>query len=631
MRTYIKHIKLTLLTLFILLLSTISYADNVKDVKNVPGWAKHYFQDKTSGPMDFESPNQKKSRLTKKADKVFKNKGFYEDIPLIIKLDSQFIPEGFLSSTLKNKQRQNIKAVQKLFKKKLKNKSSYYANKEIVEFDTISYVALRLNKNEIEDILDIAEVADIQVDELSAPSMAESNIIIGSDSAWADGNTGSGQTVAVLDTGVDKTHPFLAGKVVSEACYSDAGGFGSGTSLCPGGVSSSTAAGSGVNCSAAVDGCDHGTHVAGTIAGKNATISGVAPDSRIIAINVFTNIGGEALSYTSDQIKGLERVFALKDTYEIASVNMSLGGGRYYNYCDGDSRKAIIDNLRSAGIATVIASGNSGYTDSIGAPACISTAVTVGATEDGSYGTTADRVASFSNSSSLIDLLAPGKYITSSVPGGGYSAWMGTSMATPHVAGAFALVKGYANTATVDEIESALKATGTSVTDSRNSVAKPRINVDDAITSFGTGEITVTINPAGATSDGAQWAIDGGSWNDSGDTVSGVSLGAHTIAFKSTTHSNNSKVWVSPLKDTVTISSDGDTINNTYAYTEADKTNTVNDANGDGKSDIFWRNESNGAVAVWLMNDAVLSSSVEVKDDLGNLKTPSLTWKISPE
>ena len=257
--------------------------------------------------------------------------------------------------------------------------------------------------------------------------------------------------------------------------------------LCPniGNEQTGTGAASPTRC-IGVGGCDHGTHVSGIAAGDGPSFDGVARRANIIAIQVFTRFndpaqcGGAAscvASYVSDQIKGLERVYALRSSYSIAAANMSLGGGRFYGYCDSTqaSRKAIIDSLRSVGIATVIATGNNGYTDSVGAPACISSAISVGATTDG------DAVASFSNSASFVNLLAPGSSINSSVIGGGFQSWNGTSMATPHVTGAWAVLKSRMPNASVTDILYALKTSGVPVRDTRNNITVPRIQIDAAL------------------------------------------------------------------------------------------------------------------------------------------------------
>lgn len=116
------------------------------------------------------------------------------------------------------------------------------------------------------------------------------------------------------------------------------------------------------------------------------------------------------LSFTSDQIKGLERVFALRAGVagrKIDSANMSLGGGGFAGFCNDDSRKLIIDKLRNAGIATVIASGNSGFVNGVGAPGCIETAITVGSSTKKLPGSP-ERMSSFSNQGPQVDTLAQG-------------------------------------------------------------------------------------------------------------------------------------------------------------------------------------------------------------------------------
>ena len=184
------------------------------------------------------------------------------------------------------------------------------------------------------------------------------------------------------------------------------------------------------------------------------------------------------LAWTSDYMKGLQRVYDLRQTFSIAAANLSLGGGQYNSNCDGNPEKQIIDTLRAVGIATVIASGNSTFCGSISAPACISSAISVGATTD------SDQVASYSNSASFMSLLAPGSSINSSIPlydGGGYQSWNGTSMAAPHVTGAWALMKQNNPAATVAGILNSFTSTGLSLTDSKcPSVTKKRINVYQA-------------------------------------------------------------------------------------------------------------------------------------------------------
>ena len=267
-------------------------------------------------------------------------------------------------------------------------------------------------------------------------------------------------------------------------------------STCPGG--DGAAINSGRPCSASVSGCDHGTHVAGIAAGHNGSLSGVAQDATLIAIKVFSIIHSADFcypgpnpclgAYDSDILAGLDRVYALRTQFDIAAVNLSLADGEYSGTCDASfpAYKSAIDSLRNVGIATVISSGNDGAKTRISAPACVSSAISVGAT------TKSDKIASYSNRSSALKLLAPGSSIYSSVPGGGYATFSGTSMAAPHVAGAWAVMRSRQPTASVTDILNALTTTGLGIIDPATGVTRRRIKLDAAVKSVPAGAPLIT-------------------------------------------------------------------------------------------------------------------------------------------
>ena len=281
--------------------------------------------------------------------------------------------------------------------------------------------------------------------------------IINAPQAWARGYDGAGWYVAVLDTGVRTSHEMFAGKYIVEACFSTTWGTFS-SSLCPGEVPEAEGPGSAVP----PDRFGHGTHVSGIAVGNQpgGDQKGVAPAAGLIAIQVFSYIPswGDIGSYSSDQIKGLEYVYGLRATYRIASANMSLGdSGSHSSYCDSDARRPAIENLRAAGIAVTIAGGNDGYCGGVNAPACVSSAVAVGASNffDDPY--------HWNNWHPVMqDIFAPGVsiYSADSWSDTYYSTRSGTSMAAPHVAGAWAIFRQAAPIATVDEIEEAMKISG---------------------------------------------------------------------------------------------------------------------------------------------------------------------------
>jgi subtilisin len=485
----------------------------------------------TSGTGDQEG-RPDSSHLLQKAERE-------GSVRVIVRLQSDFVPEGRIGRAEAADQRNGIESAQAGLQEQLRG-TGY---RTLREYETVPYIALKLTPEALRAVQDSPRTTTIQEDVAVPADLAQSAPKVQAPTMWANNFTGGGKTIAVLDTGVDRFHPFLSGRVVEEACYS--------TTNCPNGQKTQTGTNSAAPCTYAPDGCRHGTHVAGIAAGRGSNFSGVAPNANIMAVQVFSRFTGEVCNsafedpctrtYISDQIAGLERVYQLRNTRSFAAVNMSLGGGRYYNSCDTDSRKAIIDNLRAAGIATVVSSGNDGFRDSVGAPACISTAVTVGST------TKQDTLAFDSNMSSMVDLLAPGDSINSSVPGGGFALFSGTSMAAPHVAGAWALLEEQNPARSWYDILFSLYLHGTDVTDTRTggTITGKRINIADAA---GIPPQPPNDNFANARiSSGYSYAANGtnvGATRESGDPAyAGINYTSHTVWYR----------WTAPYSGPVEI------------------------------------------------------------------------------
>jgi subtilisin family serine protease len=278
------------------------------------------------------------------------------------------------------------------------------------------------------------------------PTLAQSLPLIGQPALQTAGHVGTGTTVAVLDTGVDYTRaafgscisPGPSCRVVHAQDFAipdgvvDAGNF-------------------------------HGTNVAGIVLG-------VAPGAKIAALDVFES-NGQASSNVL--LNAINWCIANRATYNIVAINMSLGGGRHYAaLAPSDAMGIAIGNAINAGIAVVVASGNDGYTDSIAWPAAYANALSIGAYYDA--GGTVNQITSFSNSASFLTMVAPGSMITAAG-----ITMQGTSQATPHVAGAVAVLKAEYPDDTVAQTIHRLKL-GANIIDIRNGVAKPRLDLQAA-------------------------------------------------------------------------------------------------------------------------------------------------------
>ncbi len=495
------------------------------------------------------------------------------------------------------------------------------------EYQELPFITLEVGIDGVQTLGSLhGLVARVVEDGLNRPFLSESIPVVQADQVWAGAFggtpfTGAGTVIAILDTGVDKNHPFLAGKVVEEACFSSNVSFFGATSVCPGGAHSSFASGSGMPCS--LGGCEHGTHVAGIAAGNGSSFSGVAKGASMMAVQVFSRFDDISVcgstdpciaAFDSDVLAGLDHVHTRRSARNFASVNMSLGANPSSSHCDGDIRKSAIDVLRSAGIPTVVASGNDGVTDAIAAPACISSAISVGSTGDA--GAVLDVVSGFSNSASILSMLAPGSLINSALtPGTGFINFQGTSMAAPHVAGAFALLKEARQGLTVSQMLSALQNTGLPVVDTRNQITKPRMRILDALFVLplsGTLQFSASSYSVNEADGSAQITITrtGGAGGDVGVTFSTsngtASAGPDYSAVKQTVSFGNAEIT-----KTVNVPIINDTLSET--------TETV---------DLALSNPTGGAV-LGTLSKAVLSITDAVPRLSGTLQFSASSYTVN--
>lgn len=322
---------------------------------------------------------------------------------------------------------------------------------------------------------------------------AQAHALIGLPQVRADyPYTGTGYAVAIIDTGVDYNHAALGGgwgnRVIAGWDFVN-------------------------NDGNPMDDHGHGTHVAGIIAGNDATYGGIAPNANIVALKV---LGADGSGNFGNVEAALQWVLANRALYNIVAVNMSLGAGNFsynpYTFLEDE-----LASLSNQGVFIAVASGNSFYsynsTPGVAYPAISSNVVAVGAVWDANVGsvtwssgardftTAPDRITSFSQRGVALDLVAPGAFITAAARGGGFVTMAGTSMASPMVAGAALLIHqaldaiGQSGAANQAYILALLKANGVTVHDGddendnvvNTGLSFSRINLYAAMAAIGAG------------------------------------------------------------------------------------------------------------------------------------------------
>ncbi len=322
------------------------------------------------------------------------------------------------------------------------------------EYSTITGFSATVTAQGVEQLENDPRVQSVFLDKMFHVSVDTSVPQINADDIWnfsinGYNITGKGETVCILDTGIDADHPAFQDKIKSQYCYC--------SSCCPGGGSENNSA---------EDDHGHGTHVAGIAAGNLTAYFGVAKDAGIYAIKVCDSAGS---CTTSDIIAGIDRCSntANISAFNISVISLSLGDGSQNNvFCNDDALAASINAAVGKNISVVIAAGNNGYTAGISSPACVQHATAVGAVNDN------DAISY--NRGAILELLAPGLSITSAAMDGGTTTFSGTSMSAPHVSGAIAIFRqywklAYGQTPTVDEIKRKFMVSGRQIDDSSNS------------------------------------------------------------------------------------------------------------------------------------------------------------------
>lgn len=353
-------------------------------------------------------------------------------------------------------------------------------------FENILGFSGRVTQGGLQSLVSMPEVELIEEDKIFEAHLAQGIALMNASTIRSSYN-GTAVSIAITDTGIDYTHSKLGG-----------GGFPNAKVI--GGYDFGDSDTNPMDCNG------HGTSVAGISAGTLASgpgdyIGGVAHNAKLYALKIVAGCAGSA-SYSSIAAAWDWAVTHKNDnpSNPILVINTSFGGGGYTSYCDSTypTLATSANNAVANGITLFASSGNNAYTNMIASPACLTNVISVGAVYDANVGyhgysvctdptTAPDQITCYSNSASFLGLLAPSHDAYTTAVGGIYTtAFGGTSAASPYATGAAGILQSYAKSTTgsyytPSVLKSKLVNNGDPITDPRNGITKPRVNVGKAV------------------------------------------------------------------------------------------------------------------------------------------------------
>jgi subtilisin family serine protease len=337
-------------------------------------------------------------------------------------------------------------------------------------------VAGEISPERLEHLAALRQVKAIEPDRTLRADLAEGKALINSNDVASLGGDGDGITVVVIDSGINASHGELAGKIDEQRSYNGPVG---------------------------QDGFNHGTKVAGIIAGDN----GLAPSARLWDIRVIDNNGVTTIAILvealDDLMPNVNQIDVLVGAFSDPTI-------RFASACDNlDPASAqVVNFFRDAGKLLIGSTGNDADGAGIGIPACLEAILATGSVYDANIGsftfgctdstTTADKIACYSNGGPLVDFYAPGHCTRSPSATGGFdNCFGGTSASAAYVAGAAAQIWSLRPQTSAAALENALKTNGPLINDPRSGTNRRRIDVLAAYQSVNTGGPTAT--PPGPT------------------------------------------------------------------------------------------------------------------------------------